>query len=271
MSSSLSAASMSPPHIGQLTSSPTSMAAPLPLMNVGTEAEEHTPHTVGYLGDVLVYEEMTSGQDLHLEGSRGMSSPSTRFLERHARIAVAGYCHDRHVQHRLCCWRTIRLDGPIIATDNGKDHASHLVIVEKSRVGSTERSKVGNDSVVIGLMRILITMTRRGAAPRREQCERRASTISLEATRYLERHHRTHAVAEECKWLRFPRVQGLANLIGELTNVLDQRLVTAVLSPWILDSEHRYVRFERVCQRTEIPGGTARERKANEVYLTVLR
>ncbi|CCB72867.1 protein of unknown function [Streptantibioticus cattleyicolor NRRL 8057 = DSM 46488] len=234
----------------------------------GTEAEEHTPHAVGYLGDVLVYEEMTSGQDLDLEGSGCVFSPSTCLLERHARIAIARYCHDRHVQRRLCCRRTIRLDGPIIATDHGKDHASHLVVFEKSRVRATQRSEVGDDAVVIGRMRILITMTRRGAAPGREQCERRASIISLEATRHLERHHRTHAVTEECEWLRFPRDQRLTNLIGELTNVLDQRLVTTVLSPWILDSEHQDVRFERFCQRVKIPCRTARERKAYEMYST---
>jgi hypothetical protein len=60
-------------------------------------------------------------------------------------------------------------------------------------------------------------------------------------------------VTEECEWLRFPRDQRLTNFIGELTNVLDQRLVTAVLSPWILDSKHRDSRFERACQRVEIP------------------
>jgi hypothetical protein len=29
--------------------------------------------------------------------------------------------------------------------------------------------------------------------------------------------------------------------------------VTAVLSPWILDSKHRDIRLQRPCQRVEIP------------------
>jgi len=182
-----------------------------------------------------------------------MSSPGIRLLERHARIVIPGHCYDRHVQHRLCCRRTIIRNGPIIATDDRKDQARHLVIVEESRVSSTKPSKVGNDAVIVVRIRTLVTMTRRGAAPRRKQYERQASIISLKATRYLERHQRTHAVAEECEWLRFPRDQRLTNLIGKLTDVLDQRLVTAILSPWILDSKHRDIRLERPCQRVEIP------------------
>jgi hypothetical protein len=219
----------------------------------GTEVREYTPDIVGYLDDVLMYEEMASGQDLDIEGPRRMSTPSARLLERHARIVIPGYRHDRHVQHRLRCRRTISRNGPIIATDHRKDQARHLVIVEEGRVSSTKPSKVGNDAVIVGCIRTLVTVTRRGAAPRHEQCERHASIIPLQATRYLERHHRTHAVAEECEWLRFPRDQRLADFIGELTDVLDQRLVTAVLSPRILDSKHRDIRFERACQRVEIP------------------
>jgi hypothetical protein len=200
-----------------------------------------------------MYEEMTSGQDLDLEGPRCMFSPSTRLLERHARIVIPSYRYDRHVQHRLCCWRTISRNGPIIATDHRKDQARHLVIVEESRVSPTEPSKVGNYAVIVGRIRTLVTMTRRGAAPRRKQRERHASIISLKATRHLERHQRTHAVTEECEWLRLPRDQRLTNFIGELADVLDQRLVTAVLSPWILDSKHRDIRFERPGQRVEIP------------------
>ena len=96
-------------------------------------------------------------------------------------------------------------------------------------------------------------MTRRGGAPRRNQCERQASIISLEATCHLERHQRTHAMTEKCEWPRFPRDQRLTNFIGELTDILDQRLVPTVLSTRILDSKHRDVRLERPGQRVEIP------------------
>jgi hypothetical protein len=210
----------------------------------GTEAQEHAPHAVGYLGDVLMYEEVTSGQNLQFEGSRCMPSPGTSFLERHARIAIAGYRRDRHVQSGLGRWRAICLDGPVIGTDNGEDHTPHLVVVEKSRIGSSQRSKVGDDTFVVGRVEILGAMTRRGATSGREQRERHSAIVPLKATRHLEGHHRSHAVTEERERFRSPRDQLLADLVGEPTDVLDQGLVTPVLPPWILDPEHRYIRFE---------------------------
>ena len=196
---------------------------------------------------------MASGQDLDLKEPHCMFSPSARLLERHARIVIPCYCHDRHVQHGRCCWRTITCNGPIIATDHRKDQAHHPVIVENIRVSSTKPSKAGNDTVIVVRTRTPVTVMRRSAAPRRKQCERCASIFSLKATRHLECHHRTHAVTEECERLRFPRDQRLTYFIGEPANVLDQRLVTAVLPPWILNSQHRDIRFERLCQRMEIP------------------